>query len=75
MLYWLWNEADKLTAVGLGLIIGGAVGNAMDRFHYGAVADFFDFHISGHHWPAFNLADSFIFIGVAFLLWRSFRSA
>ena len=75
MLFWMWKEADKLTAAGLGLIIGGAVGNAIDRFNYGAVADFFDFHISGYHWPAFNFADSFIFIGVAFLLWRSFRGA
>ncbi len=75
MVFWMWKEVDKLTAAGLGLIIGGAVGNAIDRFNYGAVADFFDFHISGYHWPAFNMADSFIFIGVAFLLWRSFRGA
>jgi signal peptidase II len=72
---WMWQEADKAIALSLGLIIGGAVSNAIDRINYGAVADFFDFHLIGYHWPAFNLADSFIFIGVAILLWRSFRGA
>ncbi|MBQ3565221.1 MAG: signal peptidase II [Alphaproteobacteria bacterium] len=48
----------------LGLIVSGAVGNIIDRIVYGAVVDFVDFHISTHHWPAFNLADSAIVIGV-----------
>lgn len=49
-------------------IIGGAIGNVIDRFRFGAVADFFDFHIAGWHYPAFNIADSAIVLGVAYLL-------
>ena len=49
-------------------IFGGAIGNLIDRLRYGEVIDFLDFHISGYHWPAFNVADSAISIGVASLL-------
>jgi signal peptidase II len=54
--------------IAFSLIIGGAFGNVIDRLHNGGVTDFIDFHIAGYHWPAFNLADSVIFIGVAILL-------
>ncbi len=54
--------------VALGLVIGGAVGNVIDRLRIGAVFDFLDFHLSGHHWPAFNLADSFICIGAVLII-------
>ena len=64
LFYWLKNEKDKVTQVALGLIMGGALGNVIDRVIYGAVFDFLDFHIGGAHWPAFNVADSFITIGV-----------
>ena len=60
-------------AVSYALICGGAIGNTIDRFLYGAVADFFDFHIGIYHWPAFNIADSCIFIGVALLILESFK--
>ncbi len=53
--------------VGLALILGGAVGNLLDRVRFGYVVDFLDFSVSGHHWPAFNVADSAICIGVAVL--------
>lgn len=68
LLRWLWREASSLNTVGLGLIIGGALGNVMDRFWHGAVTDFLDFHMSGWHWPAFNLADTAIFCGVTILI-------
>jgi signal peptidase II len=53
--------------VALGMVIGGAIGNVIDRVRLGAVFDFLDVHAFGHHWPAFNVADSFICIG-AFLI-------
>ena len=65
---WLWRTTTRLAAVGLGLILGGAVGNAVDRFSYGWVADFYYFHVGTFHWYVFNLADVAIVVGVAFLL-------
>ncbi|HYZ39040.1 MAG TPA: signal peptidase II [Stellaceae bacterium] len=68
LLYWLSRAASPFLAVAIGLIIGGAVGNVIDRLRFGAVVDFLDFHIGSLHWPAFNLADSAICIGVAAML-------
>lgn len=60
--------------IALGLISGGIMGNATDRFRHGAVIDFLDFYYQGHHWPAFNVADSAICCGVAiYILATSFR--
>jgi signal peptidase II len=59
-----------LTPLALGLIFGGAVGNLIDRARFGAVVDFLDFYWRGYHWPAFNVADSAISIGVALLALR-----
>ena len=53
-------------------ISSGAIGNAIDRFYFGGVIDFIDFYAYNIHWPAFNLADSFIFIGMIFLILDSF---
>ena len=50
------------------MIIGGAIGNAIDRIRHGAVVDFLDLHAAGYHWPAFNIADSAITIGVGLML-------
>lgn len=58
------REKFLARSIPLALIIGGAIGNIMDRFKYGAVVDFLDFYISKYHWPAFNFADSFIVAGV-----------
>jgi signal peptidase II len=56
-------------AISVGLIIGGALGNALDRLHLGGVADFFEFHAYGFYWPAFNIADAAIVAGVGGLLY------
>jgi signal peptidase II len=65
---WVWREPRPTLAFPIGLIVGGALGNVWDRVRFGAVADFFDVHVAGYHWPAFNVADSAITIGVLLLL-------
>ncbi|MCX8085859.1 MAG: signal peptidase II [Rhodocyclaceae bacterium] len=64
---------ERLQPFAFALILGGALGNVIDRLRLGAVVDFLDFHLAGWHWPAFNLADSAITLGVILLLWHSFR--
>jgi signal peptidase II len=75
---WLTRATSRLTAVALGLIIGGAVGNAIDRLHWPGVLDFVLFHIEtatwSFRWYVFNLADVAIVAGVFGLLYESFRS-
>ncbi len=61
---------QRLLSLALTLIMGGALGNVIDRFAYGAVVDFLDFHWGGWHFPAFNVADSAITIGAVLLLWE-----
>ena len=63
-------EGTWLDHVAVGLIFGGAVGNLIDRVRFGAVVDFVDLHFHGYHWPAFNVADSSITVGVALLALR-----
>lgn len=70
--WWLWKTPSRLAGLGLGLLIGGALGNALDRLRYGAVADFFHVHIGAFSWYVFNLADVAIVAGVALLLYESF---
>ncbi len=65
---WLRRADGRWLAGGLGLIIGGALGNVIDRVRFGAVFDFLDVHAAGYHWPAFNVADAAITVGVATLL-------
>ena len=57
----------------MGMIVSGIIGNSIDRIWRGAVVDFLDFHIAGHHWPAFNIADSAICVGVGIYLISSFK--
>ncbi len=64
---------QTLFCFALSLILGGAIGNVIDRVLYGAVIDFLDFHLAGYHWPAFNVADSAITCGAALLVWESLR--
>jgi signal peptidase II len=72
LMFWLWNCQKKYLAIAIGLIIGGAFGNVIDRVLNGGVTDFLDFYIGSYHWPAFNVADSIIFIGVAIILFDEF---
>jgi signal peptidase II len=65
---WLWRVKSALTGAGIGLIIGGALGNAIDRAGDGAVVDFLDLHALGRHFFVFNLADAAISAGVALLI-------
>lgn len=69
--FWLRRAENRWIAVTIAMIIGGAIGNAIDRVRYGAVADFFDLHVAGYHWPAFNIADMAITFGVILLLYDS----
>lgn len=68
LMVWLLRAESPVLAAGLGLVIGGAVGNAIDRALYGAVVDFIDAHWGDLHWPAFNIADAAITLGVGLLL-------
>jgi signal peptidase II len=62
------RTVSSLYAVSLGLIVGGAIGNLIDRIAHGAVIDFLDFYLADYHWPAFNVADSAICVGVVLFL-------
>jgi signal peptidase II len=68
---WLARVVTPLPAVAIGLVIGGALGNAIDRILYGAVADFFSLHAFGYQWYVFNVADAAIVAGVVGLLYES----
>lgn len=68
LLIWLRTQAVGLLPYGVGLVAGGALGNAIDRLHQDGVIDFLDFHLGGWHWPAFNVADSAIVCGVALIV-------
>lgn len=65
---WFRQVKHGLQRCAIAMIMGGALGNFIDRAFYGYVIDFFDFHVGQHHWPAFNVADSAICVGVALLL-------
>ncbi len=61
------RENEKTLALSFSLVLSGAIGNLIDRLRYGEVVDFLDFHLSTYHWPAFNVADSAICIGIGLL--------
>lgn len=75
LLVWLWHSHDRLLAAGLGLIVGGALGNVVDRVRIGAVTDFLDFHVGGYHWPTFNIADVAVVGGACLVILDSLRSS
>ena len=72
---WLLRRypTESLFCLARSLILGGAIGNVIDRVLYGAVVDFLDFHAFGVHWPAFNVADSAISCGAVLLIWDSLK--
>lgn len=72
--YWLYIEKNILLKTALALILGGAIGNIIDRIRFGAVVDFLDFHAFGYHWPSFNIADTMICIGATILIIESIFS-
>ncbi len=70
LLFWLSRVKSELLSSAIGLIIGGALGNVIDRLRFGGVVDFLYFHLGSWYWPAFNVADSAICIGVAIMLFE-----
>ncbi len=74
LLIWLWRlpNRSRLLPTALSLVLGGAIGNLIDRVRFGYVVDFIDVHYAGYHWPAFNVADSAIVIGVILILIEGF---
>lgn len=68
------HPRQSLFCLALALVLGGALGNVIDRIMIGAVVDFLDFHAGGWHWPAFNIADSAITCGAVLLVWDGLRS-
>ena len=77
IIIWLLRQSKttpNTPAIALALILGGALGNVIDRIYHGFVVDFLDFHLKGYHWPSFNIADSAICIGAALFILSSFFS-
>lgn len=77
-MFWRLPNTDRLAATGYSLIMAGALGNLIDRLRLGEVVDFLDFYLGRHHWPAFNIADSLICIGVGLLflaIWQTEKQA
>lgn len=68
LIYLLFKSKNNINSIAFSFIISGAIGNLIDRLKYGAVVDFLDFHIGTLHWPAFNIADSAVCIGVTIYL-------
>jgi len=68
LVFWMRQAQHCFSAIALGLVVGGALGNAIDRLLHEAVVDFLDFHVAGYHWPVFNIADSAITVGVIFII-------
>jgi signal peptidase II len=72
--FWFAPSRDRLLLVALALVVGGAVGNLIDRVSTGAVTDFIDVYVGAHHWPSFNVADSAISIGIVLMAFDSLRT-
>ena len=73
IIYFIQKEKENFTRLGLALVLGGAIGNLLDRIRFGSVIDFLDFYWGTYHWPAFNIADSAICIGAGLILFQYIR--
>lgn len=71
--FWFTPSRDRILLTALALVVGGAIGNLIDRISSGAVTDFIDVYVGNHHWPSFNVADSAISIGIVLMAIDSFR--
>jgi signal peptidase II len=71
--FWFTPTRDRMLLMALALVVGGAIGNLIDRVSSGAVTDFIDVYVGTHHWPSFNVADSAISIGIVLMAIDSFR--
>lgn len=71
--FWIWKSSIKIDIISLSLILGGAIGNGIDRIRNSYVIDFIDFHVADIHWPAFNFADTFITLGALIYIATSFK--
>ena len=69
------NASQRLLSLSMALIMGGALGNVVDRVRFGAVVDFIQWHVAGYYWPAFNIADSAITVGAVLLVFSQFTAA
>jgi signal peptidase II len=72
--FWFASPRERLLLLALSLVVGGAIGNLIDRMSSGAVTDFVDIYIGDHHWPSFNVADSAISVGIVLMAIDSFRA-
>ena len=68
------HTSEFRLSLALTLVLGGALGNVIDRLRFGAVVDFIQWHVAGYYWPAFNIADSAITVGAIFLAWDQFAA-
>jgi signal peptidase II len=71
--FWFTPSKDRILLTALALVVGGAIGNLIDRISSGAVTDFIDVYVGNHHWPSFNVADSAISVGIVLMAIDSFR--
>lgn len=72
--FWYASPRERLLLLALSLVVGGAIGNLIDRMSSGAVTDFIDIYVGDHHWPSFNVADSAISVGIVLMAIDSFRA-
>ena len=78
IVFFIWMaktpKTNKILGIGFSLLLSGALGNLIDRVLFGYVIDFLDFYVGNAHWPAFNVADSAIFVGAALMIFDSFKA-